>query len=199
MPIPVSDSGGHDFEPFPEATHQAICYSVVDLGTQNTPWGPKEKVMISWEFPEVRIDIEEKGRTTNKPRVLSKTYTKSLAPKSTLRKDLEKWRGQKFTPEQLELFDMENLLGVKALIETETGQKENGDPRTDILRIKPNGGRAETENPILVFSFTTGGPIPDSMPDWLAEKVRAAQEWRGGPGGGSGQMNQDGQTDEIPF
>jgi len=38
--------------------------------------------------------------------MISKRYTMSLGEQSTLRKDLESWRGKKFTPEELQGFDL---------------------------------------------------------------------------------------------
>jgi len=94
--------------------HKAICYGVYDLGTQfNETFGNKNhKVLLQWELPEARIDIQKDGEDLNLPRAQSKIYTLSLHEKANLRKDLESWRGKSFTATELEGFDLKNLLGV---------------------------------------------------------------------------------------
>ena len=89
MFLPQPTEGGN-FEPAPAGTHVAICYRVIDLGTQESVYNGEKKsarkVLISWELPN-----EEKA--DGKPFVISATYTWSMHEKSTLRKTLEAWRG----------------------------------------------------------------------------------------------------------
>ena len=83
MKIPQPSQGG-DFTPTPPGQYTAICCRVVDLGTQRSEgmYGVKynRKVLLGWEIPEVRIEIDGKA-------VLFTTFSKSDA--DTLR-DFEK-------------------------------------------------------------------------------------------------------------
>jgi hypothetical protein len=36
----------------PAGSHDATCYAVVDLGTQNGPYGANRQIYIAWELPE---------------------------------------------------------------------------------------------------------------------------------------------------
>jgi hypothetical protein len=106
MPIIAKNTG--TFIPAPEGLHPAVCVDVVDLGLKDSPWGQKRKVRIVWEIAERMKD--------GKPFIASKQYTLSLHDKSSLHKDLRSWRGQPFTAEELEGFDLEKVLGVPCQI-----------------------------------------------------------------------------------
>ena len=103
MGLILTDGGGR-YTPTPEGLWPAVCVDVVDLGMQETPWGPKQKVELYWEIEE----LDPKGvRFTVRTR-----YTASLNDKANLRKQLEAWRGRKFTAQELKGFDLEVLVGV---------------------------------------------------------------------------------------
>ncbi len=96
--------GGKHFTPAPEGLWPAVCVDVVDLGMVMTTWGEKHKCRIVWELSEKMPD----GRLF----IASKQYTLSLHEKASLYKDLKSWRGRPFTPEELDAFDVEKVLGA---------------------------------------------------------------------------------------
>jgi hypothetical protein len=59
MAIIAKDSGGKDFEPLPEGGHAAICDMMVDLGLQETHFGPKHKVYLRFQVPAERVQWEK--------------------------------------------------------------------------------------------------------------------------------------------
>ena len=91
-----------DFTPAPIGIHRSVCCDIVELGLVDTQWGKKRKVDIKWQIGE---EMEN-----GKPFLLTKRYGATLHPKSTLRIDLESWRGKALTEEQAEDFDLEVLL-----------------------------------------------------------------------------------------
>lgn len=99
------------FTPAPEGLFLAACCDVVDLGTLDDGFGEKPKVEVWWQ-------IDERNPETGKRFAVRKRYTLSLHEKATLRKELEMWRGQKFTKEQLAGFDLETLVGVSCQVQT---------------------------------------------------------------------------------
>ena len=103
MGLMAKDKGGGDFTPIPEDLHLAVCYGIWDLGTQFSEKWEKSihKVVIVWEIPGCRGEFERDGHIKDLPRAISKRFTLSLHKKSDLRKDLESWRGKKFTDEEL--------------------------------------------------------------------------------------------------
>lgn len=110
--MPIVAKVGASFTPAPAGTHVSVCCDVVDLGELKVSYGGKDKhqhkVRIVWQIEENKSD--------GKPFTVSKRYTLSLHEKSSLRKDLESWRGRAFTAQELEGFDLEVLLGAPALL-----------------------------------------------------------------------------------
>lgn len=92
-----------------EGLHAAVLVDAVDLGELETPWGPKHKVSLIFELQ----DTDEEGNHF----IVGKRFTKSLNEKSALRKFLEKWRVEKYSPDELQKgVDLENLLGMSATL-----------------------------------------------------------------------------------
>ena len=137
----IAKASGGGFIPAPPGTHAAVCVDVVDLGIIKVSFGGKEKqqhkVRIVWQIEEVMAD--------NRPFVASKRYTLSLHEKASLRKDLESWRGRPFSAEELDGFDLENLLSKAALLNIIQEQR-NGSTYSNVASIMrlPKGMAAPT-------------------------------------------------------
>lgn len=179
--------GGDNFEPIPKGVHQAICIGLFDLGTQHNPMFNKSahKVMVMWEFPDHRINIAKEGEPEEEmPMVLSKEYTLSLHKKANLRSDLEGWREREFTPEELDGFELKVLLGVNCMIQVFHKTKGEGeDARTyanvkSIMKLQKGTAKREPEHEPILFDLDEQQPIPDGIPDWIADKIRASEEYR---------------------
>ncbi len=101
-----------NFTPAPAGTHIAVCCQLIDLGIQHSDFYNKddEKIMLGWELCNV-LDEESK-----KPKMVWKQFTRSLGKKANLRKDLENWRGRKFSGEELAAFDISKLLGAGCML-----------------------------------------------------------------------------------
>jgi hypothetical protein len=110
MGIIAKDNGG-DFEPVPLGIHRAICINVFDIGYQPGYQGapPKHQVVILWEI-EARQKWEP---NTGKRFTVTKFYTLSINAKSNLGQDLESWRTKPFSEEELEGFDLDNIIGKR--------------------------------------------------------------------------------------
>ncbi len=108
-----------EFELPPAGTFLAVCYRVIDLGTQATTWGAQHKILISWELAEEKM-------TDGRPFTISQRYTWSMHEKATLRKHLEAWRGVPFTDADFGVFDIKNIIGagcILNIVHTEKGEK----------------------------------------------------------------------------
>ena len=108
MPIIIKGQDG-DFQPAPPGLHQAVCVDVVDMGVQDTAYGPKRQLKIVWQLKS-KNDKGERFQVRG-------TYTQSLHEKARLRHDLETWRGRPFRPEEIKAFDVEKLIGVNCQIQ----------------------------------------------------------------------------------
>jgi hypothetical protein len=194
MPIPASSKGGSDFEPIPAGSHQAVCYGVVDLGTQpstNPAYPDSRKVCILWELPQERSlfpDKNDPSKKVEKPRAISNIYTLSLSVKANLRKVLESWRAKPFTDEEAQSFDVSRLIGANCMLSVihKPGTGQNvGKVYANVSAVSalPKGmAKAELENAKLYFSFfdiPAGQPVtfPDNMPDWLKAKITQSEEY----------------------
>jgi len=110
----ITKSSGGDFELIPAGQYSAVCYRVVDIGTQQSTdkMGKvlrKRKLIISWEIDERMSDGK---RFSHHER-----YTRSTHEMSSLRSMLESWRGKPFTPEEENAFDIGKLIGVPCLVQ----------------------------------------------------------------------------------
>lgn len=115
--MPRLPQPGAEFSPPPEGTWPAVCYRIVDLGTQpqmykGQPSDPKHIVMISWELHDDECKTDD-GR----PMTMHRRFTWSSSPKSNLRKTLEAWRGTPFQDADFGTFDIRNLLGAPCLMQ----------------------------------------------------------------------------------
>lgn len=202
MGLTAKDKGGGDFQPIPEDLHLAVCYGIWDLGTQfSEKWGKAaRKVVIVWELPHCRGDFEKDGKKVNLPRAISKRYTVSLHQKAELRKDLESWRGRKFTEEELKGFDLKRLLGVPCQIQV-LHTKKDDKIYSNIAAITkaPTGTKIVPENPMKFFSFEDGAPIPEGTPDWIMDLIKHSEEYHFEPGSHDDGFSDAGPGEDIPF
>jgi hypothetical protein len=105
--MPIYVSGKKKFTPAPEGLWPGICVDVVDLGmVESSKYEPRHMVQIRWV-----LDAEP-ALESGKPHMAMRQFGNSLGKKSHLRPFLEAWRGRKFTNEELELFDLETLIGA---------------------------------------------------------------------------------------
>lgn len=130
--------GGGEFESAPEGLFEAVCYRVIDMGSQENYFDAGKsdhKVMLSFE-----IQDEDAGRMTDgRPFSVHKQYTVSLNEKANLRKHLEAWRGKKFTSDELKGFDLSNLLGKPAQVQVMHKPSKDGTRVfTEINNIMPS-------------------------------------------------------------
>lgn len=192
MALTASDKGGQEYDPVPAGIHQAICYGIVDLGTQDAGrYAPRRKVLFIWELPHERGTFERDGEQKDLPRAISQQYTLSLNEKANLRHALEAWRSRPFTEEELRGFDLKTVLGANCQL-TVVHNYSPAKKKTyaNVASVSPLGRgmeKLEAENPLLWFSMEeiddlTKFKKPSNMPDWVfnligqSEEVQYAQE-----------------------
>lgn len=120
--------------PMEAGTYAARCCGVIDLGLQKTSFEGVEKetmqILVIFEFPEETIEIDGE----QKPRWMSNFYTLSVHEKSRLRKDLKSWRGKDFTEQELQDFDIANVLNAPCMV-TIAQTSKNGVTYSNITGI----------------------------------------------------------------
>lgn len=109
MELPTPQGG--NFETVPAGTYTARCYSFIDLGSHEQTFQNETKmkrlVQINFELPDEKM-------SDGRPFSVGKRYGWSTHEKSNLRKDLESWRGKKFSDSDFGPggFNVKKLLGV---------------------------------------------------------------------------------------
>lgn len=147
----------------------AVLTRIIDLGTQQTTFGEKRQVRLSWEIDEQMSD----GR----PFLVSRTVTTSFHEKATLRKLIEGWRGRKFTDG--EDFEMSKLLGQPALLNLI--ESEGGYTNIDSVSRLPHGmSPIEPAGDLMIFSLDEPDwSVYEKLHDKLQEKIAQAPEFSG--------------------
>lgn len=175
MGLKVKETGGN-YELPPEETTLAVCVVVADIGLQDTTYmgdtRTTQQVIITWELPR---QLMKDGR----PFVQSKTYTASLNEKANLRKDLEAWRGKKFTDAELaDGFDMSKLLKQWCSIGI-THAEKNGKTYANISSISkllpeilPATKSIKIHNTPVYFDLDNFDEESyNALPEWIRNKI----------------------------
>lgn len=129
MPLTVRSTGSADTALPPAGTHNAVCVDIVDKGMQATSFGTKQQLSVVWE-------IDEPHPAGGRFRV-RKTYTASLHEKASLTRDLEAWRGRRFTDAEREGFDVETILGAPGLVTVQLNESQNGRTYANVVSVAP--------------------------------------------------------------
>jgi hypothetical protein len=197
-----------DFTPVPAGSFPAICYRVIDLGTQTSSFNGDEKeqhkVMLSFELKDDDCVMPDK-----RPMTIHQRYTWSMHEKATLRKHLEAWRAKAFTDADFgdNGFDIRNLLGVPCLLSIVHNTK--GDRTysniSSIAKL-PKGMNVGALHNDKVFLSLEDEEFDRNMfaklPDGIRSTIMDSPEYQrlaangGGSEGGRGYAQDD---NEIPF
>lgn len=118
----------------PEGLHQGVCADVWDIYTRSRreEWGGglTDKTRLVFELAKV-------NKETGRPYQVSQEYTASLFEKAKLRQHLESWRGRRFSEEELNDFELENLLGVNCQLQVIHNIGNDGIVYANIAAIVP--------------------------------------------------------------
>ena len=174
----IMSTDGESFERqnVPFGTHQAAISSIIDFGEQDTDWGIKKQIELTFEFPE-HIGTFKDGEQL--PLFIAKRYTLSLHPKSALAKDLVMMRGAALPAE----FNIYSMLGANVLASVIHIPKDgvtyanvNG-----FAPIKDVALGVDLYQPAKLTSYLIGMQggidILASLPEWKEQRIRAAKNF----------------------
>jgi hypothetical protein len=203
MSLMATDNGGGNFEKAPVGNHMARCFMVADLGLQETTYGPKRKVHLSWELSG---ELMEDGN----PYVIGQRYTLSLNEKANLRRDLESWRSRPFTDDELKGFDLFSVVGIPCMLSV-VHNENNGKVYANVASVAsmPKGMECPPQVNSSV-SFSTDDfnqaefdKLPEFLQKWVnIEGVSFSADDQGQQQGAQGQPaggQFDDFDDDIPF
>ena len=185
----AKDSGGGNFKRVPAGVYIGRCYSLIDLGTQESSgqFGTKlqHKIRIGWElFGEddqgQPLTVEVDGKTL--PMTIAKSYTVSLHEKSALRKDLAAWRGKDFSEEEAKAFDVSKLIGAYCMVNVTTSET-NGKTYSNVAGLTPLPSALKSSKPQGVHEpvvFNLDEPdmeLFSTFHEKLQEVIKRSPEW----------------------
>lgn len=174
-----------EYKPLEAGTHTAVCFQVLDFGTQEDTYegrtSSRPKVWLGFEVPsELKSDGE--------PFVIGREYTFSSSERSTFRKHLQAWRGKPFEDSDFGpngSFDVENLIGVGCLISVE--HNANGRAVITSIMALPKGTPAPEAKSGKSFLDLSSGELNqelfDSLPEWMQERIAKSPEFAEVSGG----------------
>lgn len=192
---------GEEFQNAPAGSHVAICYRVLDLGTQKVTWNGEvklqHKLMIGWEMIN---ELMEDGR----PFVVARWYTLSGFANSTLRKDIETWAAKKYTDDEFAGLDLTKLVGIPAML---TLSEEVKDGRTNVnvsaVSKLPKGTEIKPlVNPkqvLILDNEQFDKQVFEALSDNLKKKIEASPEYQAIKSGRPVEKFNELEGDQLPF
>jgi hypothetical protein len=208
MTLIISNENQGTYELCPPGNHVARCIQIVDLGTQETEFMGKRKMLkqirINWELPaELKVFKEENGE---QPFIVGKTYTLSLFEKANLRQALESWRGKPFTEEELKGFDILVLLGKPCMLNIVHGVTKAGRDYAKITSVTPmpKGMFCPDQiNASKSFSLQSFDEAEfDALSEWLQDTIKKSIEYKAVKDPTYSSVSEDTEEDDgekLPF
>lgn len=178
MSLIASDNGGVSIPKLEGGVYTAISSAIIDLGIQTSEkfGNTQRKFMMIWNI--LGEEIEVNGEKL--PRTMSKEYSFSLNEKSTLRKDLQAWRGKTFTEEELKAFNLLNILNkacqLQIILEEKNGKQYNNIasimalPRGSVIEPLKNTYHFDIEDETTYMNWS-------NIPGWIQEKIKKADNY----------------------
>ena len=176
MSMIAKSEGNSNIKRLEDGVYTAVSSMLVDMGIQKSEKYGKSarKFIIVWNIENEFVEVNGEKL----PRVMSKEYTMSLGEKSNLRKDLQAWRGKQFTPEELEGFNLLNILNKGCQLQI-LNTENNGKTYTNIVSIMalPKGLTVNALDKTIVFDTydeTTWNNYTQ-IPNWMQERIKQCE------------------------
>lgn len=212
------ESTSGSYERCPPGMHLARCYRIVDLGTQKSEYMGQSKfqheISFYWEVHGTKDDGTPLLMQDGRPYSIYRNYTLSWAPKSNLRTDLQSWRNQPFTEEEIRRFDLEKVLGKWCMLNIiERPSKDGSKIYSNVKSVGPvaaiykQNGLPQGVNKAEIFSLSSPDfALFETFSDGLKNIIKASPEWQrvegktmGQPQSGPAGMPHPADDDDIPF
>lgn len=185
MKLTKSTNEGFTKQLLPEGMVNAICYSIVDLWTQESKWEwqtiKQRKIQITFE-----TDVEGEFDGEKKPLIVGKRYTFSSNEKSRLFIDLKSW----FNKPVQEWFDIMELVGKPAQLQIMNSEKD-GKTYQNINTIIKADKTWKLYNDTVKFNLEEYDSKEfDKIPEWMKEIIKKSPEW---------EKKSEEIQDDLPF
>lgn len=175
MSMIAKENGGTSIPNLADGVYTAISSMLIDLGVQRNEKFDKDqrKFILIWNVMGETVKIGD----LELPRTINKEYGFSLNEKSNLRKDLESWRGQAFTEEELRGFYLSNILNKGCQLQI-INKESNGKQYNNIAGIMAlaKGMTVEQLPETIIFDMEEQESWNNyhKIPGWIKEKIKKA-------------------------
>lgn len=175
MGLIARDKGGR--EPAPAGTHLAVCFGLIDLGTQTESFQGKtktaQKIWIWWELSQERTEDD-------KPVTVGSFYTASLGEKANLRAMLQSWRSRPFTPDELGGFKLRDIIGKPCMLTIIHEPKKSGGVIDRVKGVSnlPKGmpKPALQQQPVVLDLDAFEPAVYEQLPNFLKDMIGKSPE-----------------------
>ena len=174
-----------EFETHPQGLSEGIIYEVEDIGLQETPFGPKHKIIIKTESMQHKV---KEGDQAGQPLTIWTRYNLSGHKNSQLRPCREAILGRQLTEDEAHKFDSDELIGVRVfyVIIHQQGNDGRMYAKIDSIgRLEDQTKGTMTMTPAVQEPAAQGQP---GEPSANTPQVPAGQPMGGGSSG-----------DDLPF
>lgn len=178
MSMIAKETTGVSIEKLENGVYTAVSSMIIDLGKQTSEKFGKtqRKFMMIWNIVGEEVEINGKKL----PRTMSKEYGYSLGEKSNLRRDLQAWRGQPFTSEELQGFNLLKILNKPCQLQI-IKEEKNGNTYNNISSIMalPKGMTIELLEETSHFDIEDVETWKNwgKIPSWIQDKIKKADNY----------------------
>ena len=176
MEFIAKSEGNTSIPKLENGVYTVISSMMIDIGAQKSVLDNniRRKFIMVWNVVGEFIEVNKEKL----PRVMSKEYTLSLNEKSNLRKDLQAWRGQAFTEEELQGFDILNVMNKPCQLQI-INEEKNGKTYNNISAIMamPKGMTVSTLDEITIFITNNAETWQnwEKIPKWIQDKIKKSE------------------------
>lgn len=176
MEFIAKSEGNSNIPKLENGVYTAISSMLIDIGFQKSVLDTniRRKFIMVWTIIGEFVEVNKEKL----PRVMSKEYTLSLNEKSNLRKDLQAWRGQAFTEEELQGFDLLTVMNKPCQLQI-INEEKNGKTYNNISAIMamPKGMTVEPLKETTVFLTNNLETWENwsKIPKWIKDKIKKAE------------------------
>ena len=180
MEFIAKSEGNSSIPKLENGVYTAISSMMIDIGGQRSTLDNniRRKFIMVWNIVGEFVEVNKEQL----PRVMSKEYTLSINEKSNLRKDLQAWRGQAFTEEELQGFNLLTVMNKPCQLQI-INEEKNGKNYNNISAIMalPEGMKVDPLEETVVF--ITNNPETwvnyEKIPKWIREKIKKSEGFEG--------------------
>jgi hypothetical protein len=172
--------------PVPAGLHPFVLYGCYHVGVIPSKGGfdAKDTVILAFELPEAEPlkYKEEDGTMTLKPRIMSKRFNLSFHEKSTLRIQLESWRGRAFTADEMKAFELQKLLGASGHLQV-MHQSREGKTHASVSNLLPSPKGTKYKGTLAqqlfsIHALDSASEVDElDLPDWIKELIKSSEDY----------------------